>query len=48
MKPLQPKRLAEALASVIGHSPRVSIMPAKFYIMAKVSYLFLSEPWKRT
>lgn len=48
MKPPQPKRLAEALARTIGYAPRVSIMPAKFYIMAKVSYLFLSEPWKRT
>lgn len=48
MKPLQPKRLAEALANAIGHLPRVSIIPAKFYILEKAAHLFLSEPWKRT
>ena len=39
--PPRPSPMSVALASVIGHSPRVSIMPAKFYILEKASYLFL-------
>lgn len=42
LKPPQPKRLAETMAHVIGHLPRASIIPAKFYILEKAAWMFLS------